>query len=71
VLLQSLRVLSIASQRPGRISKYIEALVRPTGVSRRFACVFLTDLHFADALLSACSQLGQIVRELRVSMSEW
>ena len=28
--------------------KYLEALARATGVTGRFLCGFLTELHFAD-----------------------
>jgi len=48
ILLQSLIALCLAPGRPGSPCKYLEALVRATGVSRRFACRFWTDLHFAD-----------------------
>jgi len=48
MLLQSLRALCKAPGGPGSIWKYLEALVRATGVSGRFACCFRTDLHFAD-----------------------
>jgi len=49
MLLQSLRALCLAAGGPGSIWKYLEALVRTTRVSGRFACGFQTDLHFADA----------------------
>jgi len=49
MLLHSLRALSKAPSGPGSIWKYLEALVRATTVSGRFACGFRTDLHFADA----------------------
>jgi len=48
MLLQSLRALCKAPGGPGSIWKYLEALVRATRVSGRFACGFRTDLHFAD-----------------------
>jgi len=48
MLLQSLRALCKASGGPGRIWKYLEALVIATGVSGRLGCGFRTDLHFAD-----------------------
>jgi len=48
ILLKSLRAPSLAPGGPGNIWKYFEALVRSTGVSGRFACGFLTDLHYAD-----------------------
>jgi len=53
MLLQSLRSLWKAPGRPGSIWKYLEALVRPHGVSGRFACGFRTDLYFADVVLKA------------------
>jgi hypothetical protein len=57
MLLESLRALYLAPGGPGSIWKYIEALVRSTGVSERYACGFQADLHFADVSLhSACSQ---------------
>jgi len=48
MLLQSLRSLCLPSGGPGSIWKYIEAQVRSTGVSGRFACGFQTDLDFGD-----------------------
>ena len=48
MLLQSLTALCLAPGGPGSIWKYFEALVRSTGVSRRFAYEFRTNLHFAD-----------------------
>jgi hypothetical protein len=48
LLLQSLRALSFAPGGPGDIWKYLEVLVRSTGVSGRFECGSRTDLHFAD-----------------------
>ena len=48
MLLQSLRAYCKAPGEPGSIWKDLEALVRATGESRRFACGFQTDLHFAD-----------------------
>jgi len=68
MLLQSLSALCKAPGGPGSIWKYLEALVRDTGVSGRSACGFPTDLHFAD--VPACSQQSEIVRQVRVSMSE-
>jgi len=55
MLLQSLRAHCKASGGPGSIWKYLEAQVRATGVSGRFACGFRTDLHFAD--VSGANQL--------------
>jgi len=48
MLLQSLRVIGEAPGGAGSIWKYLEALVRATGVYRRFVYGFRTDLHFAD-----------------------
>ena len=48
MLLQSLRSLCKAPEWPGSIWKYMEALVRSTGVCGRFASGFRTDIHFAD-----------------------
>jgi len=50
MLLQSLRALCKAPGGPGSIWRHLEALVRATGVSGRFAWGFQTDLHFADVL---------------------
>ena len=49
MLLQSLRALCKAPGGAGCIWKYLEALVRATAASGRFAYGFRTDLHFADA----------------------
>jgi hypothetical protein len=48
MLLQSLRALCKAQGEAGSIWKNLEALVRATGVSGRFAYGFRTELHFAD-----------------------
>jgi hypothetical protein len=58
MLLQSLRVLCEAPGGPGSIWKYLEALVRATGESGRFACGFRTDFHFADELKVLCCADG-------------
>jgi len=50
MLLQSLRALCKAPGGAGSIWKYLEAQVRATGVSGRFAYGFWTKLHFADVL---------------------
>jgi len=50
MLLQSLRALCLAPGGPGGIWKYLEALLRTTGVSQRFVYGFQTDLHFADVV---------------------
>ena len=62
-LLQSLRALCLAPGWPGSIWKYLEALVRSTGVSGRVACGFLTDIHFPDVSLQPC----RIVQRLNSS----
>jgi hypothetical protein len=49
MLLQSLTALGKASGGAGSIWKYLEALVRATGVSRKFVYGFQTNLHVADA----------------------
>ena len=49
MLLQSLRAHCKAPGGAGSIWKYLEALVRAAGVSRRFASGFRTNLHSADA----------------------
>jgi len=51
MLRQSLRALYLAPGGPGSIWKYLETLVRSTGVSGMFACGFQTDLHCADGWL--------------------
>jgi len=48
MLWQSLRALCLAPGGPGSIWNYLGAPVRSTGVPRRFAFGFRTDLHFAD-----------------------
>jgi hypothetical protein len=48
MLLQSLGALSKAPGGAGSIWKYLEAVVRATGVSGRFAYGFRSELHFAD-----------------------
>ena len=54
MLLRSLRALSKAPVGAGSIWKYLEALVRTTRVSGRFAYGFRTELHFADVSWTAC-----------------
>ena len=48
MLSKSLRALLLAQGGPGSICNKLGALVRWTGVSRRFAYSSLTNLHFAD-----------------------
>jgi hypothetical protein len=48
MLLRSLRVLCKAPGGAGSIWKYLEALVRATGVPGRFAYGFQTKFHFLD-----------------------
>jgi len=48
MLLQSLRALCKAPGGAGSIWEYLEAVVRATRVSGRFAYGFRTELHFAD-----------------------
>jgi len=48
MLLQSPRAHCKAPMGDGSMWKYLEALVRATGVSGRFTCGFRTELHFAD-----------------------
>jgi len=52
MLLQSLSALCKAPGGAGSIWEYLEAVVRATRVSGRFAYGFRTELHFADALPS-------------------
>ena len=72
MLLQSLRALCKAPGGPGSIWKYLEALVRATGVSGRFACCFRTDLHFADVRFITTHlwipTLGEIMTVLSVNL---
>jgi hypothetical protein len=58
MLLQSLRALCLAPGGPGSTWKYLEALVRSTGVSGRFACDFQTELHFAYVIAIPHITLG-------------
>ena len=59
MLLQSLRAHCKVPGGHGSISKYLQAQVRATRVTERFACVFLTDLHFADVIWwTRCSKLA-------------
>jgi len=51
MLLQSLRALCNTPGGAGSIRKYLEAVVRATGVSGRFVYGFRTKLHSADVLL--------------------
>jgi hypothetical protein len=48
MLLQCLRALSKAPGEAWSIWKYLEALVRATGKSERYAYSFRTNLHFDD-----------------------
>jgi len=48
MLLQSLRALCFAPGGPESFWNHLEALVRSTRVSGKFACGFWTDFHFAD-----------------------
>jgi hypothetical protein len=48
MLLHSLRACCKAPGGAGSIWKYLEALVRATAVSERFAYSFQTEIHFAD-----------------------
>jgi hypothetical protein len=48
MLLQSLSALCKAPGEAGSIWEYLEAVVRTTRVSGRFAYGFRTELHFAD-----------------------
>ena len=69
MLLQCLRALCEAPGGPGSIWKYLEALVRATGESGRFACGFRTDLYFADALIAACLLSGDRDCQCPISVS--
>ena len=64
MLLQSLRALCKAPRGAGSIWKYLEALVRATGGSGRFAYGFRTELHFADVVhcVSITSDSSDAVR---------
>ena len=60
MLLQSLRAHCKAPGGPGSIWKYLEALVRATRVSGRFACGFQTSIHFAD--VTSCGMLREYAK---------
>ena len=61
MLLQSLRAPYLAPGGPGSIWNYMGVPVWSTGVSRKFACGFRTDLHFADAsMIQPQSQITQL-----------
>jgi len=60
MLLQSLRARCKAPGGAGSTWKYLEALVRATGVSGRVAYGFRTESHFADAVISGPSRLNGI-----------
>jgi len=51
MLLQNPRAFCYVPGGSGSIWNYLGALVKSAGVSRRFACGFRTDLHFADVYL--------------------
>jgi len=51
MLLQSLRVLCKTQRGPGGIWKFLEALLKATGVSERLTYTFWTDVHFAHVVL--------------------
>ena len=53
MLLQSPRAYCKAPGGAGSIWKYLEALVRATGVPGRFASGFRNELHFADDLVNS------------------
>jgi len=57
MFLQSRRAHCIGPGGPGRIWKYLAALVSATGESGWFACGFWTDLHFADGCFEKCISL--------------
>jgi hypothetical protein len=61
LLLQSLRALWLAQVWPRMIWKYLETLVRATGVARRITCGFWRDLHCVDVGVpdegSSCSSI--------------
>jgi hypothetical protein len=66
MLLQSPRAHCKAPGGPGSIWKYLEALVRATGVSGRFVCGFQTEIHFADVGFSAKDLPGRRSQILNV-----
>jgi len=76
VLLQSLRALCLASGGRGSIWKYLETVVRLSGVSGRIACGFRTDCHFADAdgrqpILNTLLHLSQHPKEMLRNERIW
>jgi hypothetical protein len=63
MLFQSVRVLCQAPGGAGSIRKYLEAQVKATGVSGRFAFGFRTELHFPDVTSKhASDNLATILR---------
>jgi len=67
MLLQSLRALYFAPGGPGSSWMYVKALVRPNGVSGRFACRFLTNLHFADVSHSMIHKLTSCLKHAKIT----
>jgi len=69
ILLQSPRALCNAPGGAERMWKYLEALVRATGVSGRFAYGFWTELHFADVKCTVnLHWVGVIIIELWIHL---
>jgi len=75
MLFQSLRALCKAPEGAGSIWKYLEALVRATGVCGRVAYGVWTELHFADAILfkqqGTTLQSFMILTALNPTQSIW
>jgi hypothetical protein len=57
MLLHRLRALSKAPGKAWSIWKYLEALVRATGKSERYAYGFRTNLHFVDIVVMVSTLL--------------
>jgi len=72
MLWQSLRALCLPPGGPGSIWNYVGAPVRSTRESRRFACDFRTDLHFADVqvhTITASKCISKLARSRPCSVS--
>ena len=54
MLLHSLRALFLASPGAGSMWKHLEAVMRDSGVSGRFAYGHRTELHFPDVIDMEC-----------------
>lgn len=62
MLLDGLRTQGLAPERSGRIGRYLDALVRSSGVSVRIAHSFRSIVNFADvaATLTECNKISYL-----------